>query len=64
MPSGRAAGADRNQPDAPQGHLGLRGLKERVGAVGGKISTPHAAGKFILQAELPVRSQRRNREEK
>lgn len=59
-----ATDADRNQPDAPQGHLGLTGLKERVGAVGGKISTQHAAGKFILQAELPVRSQRRNREEK
>lgn len=59
-----ATGAERNQPDAPQGHLGLRGLKERVGAVGGKISTSHAAGKFILQAELPLRSQRRNREEK
>lgn len=59
-----ATGADRNQPDGPQGHLGLRGLKERVGAVGGKISTSHAAGKFILQAELPLRSQRRNREEK
>ena len=59
-----ATGADRNQPDGPQGHLGLRGLKERVGAVGGKISTSHAAGKFILQAELPLRSQRRNQEEK
>jgi signal transduction histidine kinase len=59
-----ATDSDRNQPDAPQGHLGLTGLKERVGAVGGKISTSHAAGKFILQAELPLRSQRSNREEK
>ena len=59
-----ATDADRNQPDAPQGKLGLTGLKERVGAVGGKISTQHVGGKFILQAELPLRSQRRNREEK
>jgi len=30
--------SNRNQPDAPSGKLGLTGLRERVSAVGGKIT--------------------------
>ncbi|MGP5929761.1 sensor histidine kinase [Corynebacterium glyciniphilum] len=53
----------RNQPDAPQGHLGLTGLRERVAAVGGTISTVESGGTFTLTAELPLASHTRNRED-
>ncbi|WP_312978595.1 histidine kinase [Corynebacterium sp.] len=53
----------RNQPDAPQGHLGLTGLRERVAAVGGTISTVESDGTFTLSAELPLASHTRNRED-
>lgn len=54
---------NRNQPDAPSGNLGLTGLRERVGAVGGKITTENTGGTFKLIAELPLSSRTRNRED-
>ncbi|MEJ6550721.1 histidine kinase [Corynebacterium sp. USCH3] len=44
----------RNQPDAPQGHLGLTGLRERVSAAGGEIDTVESAGRFTLSATVPL----------
>ena len=57
------SGTSRNQPDAPSGNLGLTGLRERVGAVGGEITAEESRGTFTLIAELPLSSRTRNREE-
>lgn len=48
--------ADRNQPDAPRGGLGLTGLRERVASIGGRIRTEQGAD-FTLIAELPDRKE-------
>lgn len=55
--------SNRNQPDAPSGNLGLTGLRERVGAVGGKITAEESEGRFKLIAQLPLSSRTRNRED-
>lgn len=42
-----------NQPDAPSGGMGLTGLRERLGAVGGTLRVETAPGEHRLTAELP-----------
>lgn len=46
------------QPDRTSGGNGLRGVRERVRALGGSLTTDEtAAGGYVLHAELPLRSE-------
>jgi signal transduction histidine kinase len=46
------------QPDRQSGGNGLRGVRERVRALGGSLTTDEtAAGGYVLHAELPLRSE-------
>jgi len=46
------------QPDRRSGGNGLRGVRERVRALGGSLTTDEtAAGGYVLHAELPLRSE-------
>lgn len=51
--SNPVSGEGRNQPDAPRGHLGLTGLRERAASVGGTIDAVESSGSFVLTADLP-----------
>ncbi|HIW91023.1 MAG TPA: hypothetical protein H9870_05100 [Candidatus Corynebacterium avicola] len=52
--SNPVSAADRNQPDAPRGGLGLTGLRERVSSIGGSVSATGASGIFTLSATVPL----------
>ena len=51
----------RARPDAPPvPGIGLTGMRERVAALGGRLHTgPRCEGGFTVEAELPVRADRR-----
>ncbi|WP_372497808.1 sensor histidine kinase, partial [Streptomyces clavuligerus] len=55
-PSGRVpAPAGPRDPDAPEGGHGLIGMRERVAALGGRLSAgPRYGGGFRVQAILPL----------
>lgn len=48
------SGAAKNQPDAPNGGLGLTGIRERVASVGGTVDIS-TNGQFVITATLPLK---------